>query len=108
MKKPSPKTDAEVTLALHLTGSGIAFQRQHRYIPGRNFRADFALLPYRILVEIQGGIWHSGAHGSITGILADITRLNLATLHNWRILRFTPDQVESGEAVATIEKVLMT
>ena len=46
------------------------------------------------------------AHGSITGVLADIERLNTATLAGFRLLRFTPQAVKSGEALQLIERVL--
>ena len=36
----------------------------------------------------------------------DNERLNQAMLHGWRLLRFTPDDVDSGEAVAVIEQAL--
>ena len=34
------------------------------------------------------------------------TRLNAATLNLWRVLRFTPDQVKDGTAIATISRTL--
>lgn len=83
--------------------------RQHYYAPPRKFRADFAWLlppPLSLLVEVQGGIWSRKAHGSITGVLADIDRLNAATLASWRLLRVTPEMVKDGTALKLIEKAL--
>ena len=96
----------ELLLALHLTELGVTFERQYAYVPGRRFRADFGLVADRLLIEVQGGIFTGQAHGSIRGVLADIERGNLATLHGWRRLCFTPQQVETGEAKAFIEAVL--
>ena len=95
--------EGEELLALHLAELGVTFTRQCAYAVGRKMRADFGLPAERILIEVQGGVYSKqGAHGSISGILADIERLNLATINNWRMMRFTPDQIASGEAKLTI------
>lgn len=97
---------AEDTLAFHLKATDIPFEREFRYAKPRRFRADFALPTYQLLVEVQGGIFSRQAHGSIKGILADIDRLNHAALNGWRMLRFTPGQVEDGTALTMIEKAI--
>ena len=97
---------AEDLLAFHLRAAGIEFVQQHAYAPPRKFRADFAFPYARLLVEVQGGVYSRKAHGSITGVLADIERLNTATLAGFRLLRFTPQAVKSGEALQLIERVL--
>ena len=97
---------AEDMLAFHLRAAGIEFERQYAYSRPRKFRADFAFPAARLLAEIQGGVYSRQAHGSITGVLADIERLNVATLSGWRLLRFTPQAVKSGEALQLIERAL--
>lgn len=103
-------SDAEDLLAFQIKAAKLPEPvRQYRYAPPRRFRADFAWLlppPFSLLVEVQGGIYTRRAHGSITGVLADIDRLNAATLADWRLLRVTPDQVRSGEALQLIERAL--
>ena len=80
--------------------------RQYPYAPGRKFRADFAFIEARLLVEVQGGIWQRKAHGSIKGILADIERLNQATLWGWRLLRITAEQLNRDEVIPMIRHAL--
>lgn len=80
--------------------------RQYYYARPRKLRADFAWPELRLLVEVQGGVWNRKAHGSITGILADIDRLNAATMGGWRLLRVTPEMVKFGPALALIERAL--
>jgi hypothetical protein len=119
-------TDAERLLALHLKELGCIFESQYLYAKGRKLRADFAVWTYAhvypndkgLLVEIVGGIYGKGrpcklcgrrdrgAHGSITGVKKDNDRLNAATLNGWFMMRFTPQQVESGEAKAMLEEAL--
>ena len=98
--------NAEDLLAFQLTAVGIEFARQYLYVPGRKFRADFAHLPTRLLVHVDGGIFSRQAHGSVSGILADIERLNLGTLNGWRALRVTPQMVSSGEAYTLVERAI--
>lgn len=97
---------SEDLLAFQLRAAGIEFAQQYAYAPPRKFRADFAFPYARLLVEVQGGVYSRKAHGSITGVLADIERLNVATLAGWRLLRFTPQAVQLGEALQLIERAL--
>ena len=85
-------------MAIHLDELGLVYERQHRYVPGRRFRADFALPAYRLLIEVVGGVYTRQAHGSVTGVLKDIDRLNRGTILGWRMLRVTPQMVEDGTA----------
>ena len=100
--------EAEELLGIHLAELGCNYERQVLYAPGRRFRADFlvrdTLSPF--LIEVQGGVYSRQAHGSISGILQDNERLNEATIAGFGMLRFTPDQVKSGEAKATIARAL--
>ncbi len=105
-------SDAEDLLAWQIKAAGLPDPvRQYCYAkPERRLRADFAWLlppPMGMLLEVQGGIFlRRGAHGSITGILADIDRLNTAMLYGWRLFRVTPQMIESGEALQLIERAL--
>lgn len=101
------KSPAEDLLAIHLAELGLRFERQYRYVAARRFRADFAVWADAInacplLVEIVGGIYQRRAHGSVTGVLRDVARLNAATMSDLPMLRFTPQMVESGLAKETI------
>lgn len=98
----------EDKLARQLDALGIAYEREYRAVPERRFRWDFALPDVRVLVEVQGGIWmrERTGHTSGRGVRRDCEKANLAALHGWRTLFFTPDMVESGEAIAVIEELL--
>ena len=74
----------------------------------RQFRADFAFPDYRLLVEIEGGIWRrgGGAHSHPLDLLRDIERRQYATLLNWHVLPFTTDEVKNGKAIQFTCKVL--
>jgi very-short-patch-repair endonuclease len=112
---------AEEQLAATLTMLGepfSLFEQQFPYVPGRRFAADFAYPAVRLLIEIQGGLVpftredgevRAGAHGSVSGVLRDLERTNLAALNGWRMLRFPPDAMRESriaDTIDTIEKAL--
>ena len=100
-------SNAEDLLAFQIKAAGLPEPvRQYHYARPRKLRADFAWPDAGLLVEVQGGLFsrRNGAHGSIEGILADIDRLNEATLAGWRLLRASTDMVKDGRALALIER----
>ena len=98
-------SDLEDTLHAHLTLAGFtAFKREFRAIPGRRFKWDFAWPDNRLLVEVQGGTWNGGKHGRGSGISKDTEKLNLAAIHRWAVLQFTPDQVREGKALRWVQE----
>ena len=72
----------------------------------RGYTADFAFVPERLLVEIDGKVWQKGGHTSGTGYTEDRERDAEALCCNWRTLRVTSGQVESGLALAWIERLV--
>lgn len=40
-------------------------------------------------MECEGGLYAKGGHNSIEGVNRDCIKGNLATLHGWKVLRFT-------------------
>jgi hypothetical protein len=103
----------EDLLAFQLRAVGAEFSREVVFAAPRKWRADFILQPpdgamvaTRILVEVDGGSWIAGRHTSGSGFAADCEKLNEAAILGYRCLRFTPEMVESGVALATIERAL--
>lgn len=78
---------------------------EFQFCPGRKFRFDYVFEGW-LAVEIEGGVFTHGAHGSISGIKRDIEKYNLAALHGYTVLRFLPEQIASGAAFPFIKAVL--
>ena len=77
---------------LKLLGNDLpAMEREYRFHPARKFRADFAFVNERLLVEIDGGQWSPG--GGRHNTTADLEKRNLAMLAGWRVLHFNGDMV---------------
>ncbi len=83
-----------------------AASRNWRFHPTRKFELDFAWVPQKVALEIEGGIYSGGAHGRATGIVRDIEKGNLAILAGWRVFRATNHDIEDGSALALIKEAL--
>jgi len=94
--KVSSESEAEAQLAQAFTDAGLTgWVQQYRYVKGRKHRADFAFPEQRLIVEVDGGVYNRKAHGSISGILRDMERSNLAAVNGYRVMRYTPSVIKS-------------
>lgn len=78
---------------------GPELMREYRFDKSRRWRADFAWLDARVLVEIEGGVWNKGRHVTPRGFLNDAEKYLAATLQGWAVIRLvdcmlTPDMVK--------------
>ena len=90
------------------------FHKEGLFHPVRKWRTDYSWVypEYRLAVEIEGGAFiehrtkdgKSGGHTRGSGFMKDIEKYNALALEGFFLLRFTPRQVEKGEALQMIEK----
>jgi very-short-patch-repair endonuclease len=110
--KAAPSLEAnrfEALLGFQISACGLPKpQEQVVFATGRKFAADFGWPEFKLLVEVQGGIWRKGggAHSHPNNILRDIEKLQLAVLNGWSLFPVTTDEVKRGEAVKLIEVAL--
>lgn len=112
---------AEDALAFQLRAINVPFEREVQFAKPRRWRADFQVAapadqcvrcnhigPHGsdLLIEIDGGTWTGGRHVTGRGHAADAEKRNAAVLLGYRPLTFTPAEVESGQALKTIEAAL--
>lgn len=86
--------------------------REIVFAPPRKFRADYLWQsPRRIILEKEGGIWSRSAraqraHAAPLTILRDMEKGNLAQSLGYLYLRYTPEQLERGDALPLLERLL--
>jgi very-short-patch-repair endonuclease len=103
MKAPKKSSALEEQFALHCRVSNLPeHEREFRFAPPRKWRADFAFVAQKLLVEIEGGIWTGGRHTRGSGFEKDVEKYNAATVLGFRVLRFTGSMVKSGVAIETV------
>lgn len=100
------KSKGEIILAHHLKSHRIAFETEYRFHPVRRWRFDFAMPDKMLAVEIEGGLHQNGRHNRAAGYMADMEKYNAAVALGWRVLRFTPQQARTGEAVLQIAEFM--
>ncbi len=75
------------------TLGGPVLKEEFRFHPKRRWRADFAHLESRTLIEIEGGVWVRGRHNQGAGFMADAEKYFEATLAGWRVVRLAAPQI---------------
>jgi very-short-patch-repair endonuclease len=81
-------------------------KREYRFHPSRKFRFDFAWPAYKVAVEVEGGVYTNGRHTTGKGFTADCEKYNEAACLGWRVLRVTGAQVNNGQALDWLERLM--
>ena len=85
---------------------GTSFELEYRFHPVRRWRFDAAFPGRKIAIEVDGGVWTGGRHTRGTGFIRDQEKTNEAALLGWRVFRFVPSQLTSGEVMQVMERAL--
>ena len=104
MKAKDAVQQAIVIHESRLAGLGAPVA-EHRFHPTRKWRLDWAWVPQKIALEIQGGVWSGGKHGRGAGIVKDHEKLNAAQALGWRVIQLTPGQVKGGELLVWLKQM---
>jgi very-short-patch-repair endonuclease len=80
---------------------GPDLEAEFRFHSERRWRADFAHLPSRTLIEIEGGIYINGRHNRGAGFAADLEKYLEASLAGWRVIRLGPNEL-TPEAIGRL------
>ena len=91
-QKPPSRLERRFLLYWQSVG-GPALDREFRFHAERKWRADFAHLESRTIIEIEGGLWIQGRHNRPQGFAADAEKYLEAALTGWRVLRLTELQI---------------
>lgn len=96
---PQALSAGEEEFALHCACYNLTPEREYVFSSPRKWRADFAFVAEKILVEIEGAVWSGGRHTRGTGFSSDCDKYNAAAILGYRVLRFTTDMVATGRAI---------
>ncbi len=94
MKKASELERAFSTYWDMLAADLPAPTSEHRFHAVRRFRFDYAWIPQKVAVELEGGTFSGGRHVRGIGFETDCIKYNLATADGWRVFRFTTKMLE--------------
>ena len=94
--KKRPRTPSSLERRFELLWravDGPALEPEFRFHPTRKWRADYAHLESRTLIEVEGGAWVGGRHTRAAGFVADAEKYLEATLAGWRLVRLVGSQL---------------
>ncbi len=95
-------------LLLHIKAEGLPQPTlEYKFHKTRKWRFDMAFMGYLVAAEIDGGVWVQGRHTRGSGYVKDLEKMNAAAELGWLVFRFTPEMVESGEAIRQLKRVLL-
>ena len=98
----------EGKFALYWRGlGGPELLREFVFHPERKWRADFAHVESRTLIEIEGGIYLAGGgrHNRAAGFIADAEKYLAAFLAGWNVVRLTEAQITTPNVERIIRRV---
>jgi len=101
------KPEAELLALLEAEGIG-PFEQEAVFAKPRRWRADFLFADAKpkLIVEVEGGTYSGGRHTRGKGFEGDCRKYAEAVLRGFRVLRFTPAMIKSGEAIEMIKRAL--
>lgn len=70
---------------------------EHKFHPSRKWKFDFAHMPTKVAIEIEGGIHSGGRHTRGQGFQGDCEKYHEAQLMGWRVFRLTSKMLNSKE-----------
>jgi hypothetical protein len=112
-KKPAVKKEAKPVKRSHLEvrwirewerQGGPELVEEFMFHPTRKWRADFAHLESKLLIEIEGGAY-GGRHTRGKGFVEDLDKYASAWLHGYTVLRIGSHQVRSDIIRAVIGRI---
>lgn len=90
---------------LWLAAGGPKLVTEHRFHPERRWRFDYAHLPTKTAIEINGGVWSGGRHNRGAGYLRDREKVNMAQMLGWKVFELGTGQVTPANVQAIINHV---
>ena len=105
-KSDSSRLEAKFALYWRALG-GPPLVPEFRFNPQRRWRADFAHIESRTLIEIEGGlhIFGGGRHNRPAGFIADAEKYLEAFLEGWSVVRLTQKQITALNIERLIRRV---
>lgn len=118
---PAPKRTTPNKTAENLFGQQLlafrlpAFKRGYRFPKSADpenkrkvWIADYCSVEFKLMVEIDGGVWSGDGHGHAVGITRDMLKQNDAALMGYHVVRFDTGWIKSKRAINFLQRVLFS
>lgn len=115
VKNSGKKTAVSLVFEQHMSELGCVTWPEYKFCRTRRWRSDFKIWRPEngkartdpedcLLIEVEGSAWTNGRHTRGKGFIADMEKYNVAAKLGYHVLRFTPQQVLSGDAKQFIKE----
>lgn len=71
----------------------IDLETEVKLIPYRRFKFDYANIPAKVAIEINGQIWHQGGHSTGKSLMRDYEKLNLAQHYGYCVFQLSREMI---------------
>lgn len=85
---------------------GVQVVKEYKFHPTRKWRIDYYIPEYSIAIEVEGGAFTQGRHTRGAGFIADMEKYNTMTCMGIRLIRTTPDKLNSNETLKFIAQLM--
>lgn len=104
-KAKGSRLEAKFALIWKALG-GPSLEREVRFHETRKWRSDFAHLPSKTMIEIEGGTWSGGRHTRGAGYAKDCEKYNAAKHLGWSVYQLTGDMITIKHIEPIIESIM--
>lgn len=80
---------------------------EHRFHPVRRWRFDYAHLPTKTAIELEGGVYSRGRHSRGKGFIRDCEKYLNATAMGWTVCRLATGMVTAENLKMIAEAIEM-
>ena len=89
-------------------GTGKGLRERLKAHGVKDWRFDLAIPEHKIAVEFEGGTFVNGGGRHIRGMGAinDMAKYNAATVHGWRLLRYTHTHHKLSQIMGDIARII--
>jgi len=87
-------------------GIGKGLRARLKAFSVKDWRFDVAIPEYKIAIEFEGGAWSGGRHTRGAGFIGDIAKYNAATVHGWKVLRYTHTNHSYTDIMSDIARII--
>jgi len=85
---------------------GVDCVTEFRFHPIRRWKADYAILEHKILLEVEGAVWVQGRHTRGSGFVKDMLKYNTATSMGYSVLRVVPKDLLGAGTLDLIKETI--
>lgn len=78
--------------------------KEYKFCKERRWKFDYCWIKPKIAIECEGGVWSGGRHNRGSGFIKDMEKYNKAALLGWKVLRYTPEQMQN-EAINDLKEI---